>query len=150
MKIFPFLLAILLSANQNLAAADDFIRIDLKNTETLNLALPHKNIIVSLAYPGLAISGICYLDIVADSYHRDIPIENLLQKVSVERVNLNPNQPDPDISIVSSTTIRIHLLEQSYVDGIKLSVKPGSSSLQDAISQSLGKRRTVVVMPRAC
>ena len=125
--------------------ANNILRLSLENTDTANLQIDQAELAVTLAYPMESISGVCSLDIVADSYSRNTEIENLLKQVEIFNFfQHNVIQP----LVISNTVLRVNLAP-SYVDGVRIRTKDGQS-LKSAIAKTLGVERKVVIMPRSC
>ncbi len=120
--------------------------IDLTNTTIVDLSIEESSVGISIDYPGKEISGICSVEIVADSYGRDIPVENLLERIVLES---GPNHGTPAYKVVSPMVIRIDLGLGGFQDSFLLKTKNGET-LASAIKNSLGSNRTVVLMPRTC
>lgn len=144
MKTLICTLALLIGFNSQAELIDNDIH--LSNTITQDLHnLDNTGLTVRVAYPGLGISGVCAIDMIADSYRRDIPIQKLLEVVEISSLLGDAS----NAKVVSSTIIRIPLVLEAFVDLVTLSTKDGSS-LKEAINKSLGENRRVVLMPRAC
>lgn len=143
MKHIILVTLLVLAQNSFGKSIDD--RIYLENTETANLQSDLAELSVSVSYPMEEMSGVCSLDIVADSYNRHHQIEKLLDRVEILNFFELGNQVS---TVISSTVIRVNL-RPSYVDGIIVRTKNGSS-LKEAIAEALGPDRKVVIMPRSC
>lgn len=142
MKTMLMLLT-LLTASPALAAT----RLFLDNTSTLGLQRGESEIEVLVSYPGHTISGVCAIEIVADSYGRVAPIAKL--KDALDFVGgFEPNEGRP-VETISDKALRIELRPGGYLDGVILRTKDGTS-LMATIERTLGVTRQVVVMPRSC
>lgn len=140
------MLVTLLVLAQNSFGKSSNGRIYLGNTETADLQSDLAELSVTVAYPMEEITGVCSLDLVADSYNRHYPIEKFLDRVEI----LNFFEQKKQVStVISSTVIRVNLRAAAYVDGIIVRTKNGSS-LKEAIAETLGPNRKVVIMPRSC
>ena len=130
----------------NALESDTPNRIHLVNTSTSTLDQERNQLMVTVSYPMEQLSGVCAIDIVTDSYNRHNKIEKLLEKVEIKKLMSDDSSK---IEVVSATLIRVNLVESSYLDGFKVRTKNGTT-LKQAISESLGKNRKVVIFPRSC
>lgn len=142
MRIITALL-LSLAASQSFAAEDHF----LENTSVKTLQNENNEMTVFVSYPGRGISGICDIEIVADSFGRQAPIRNLLNALEIKSA-FGSNQDSP-VKVISSMTLRIPLRTGGYTDGAVIRTKDGKS-LRENIERTLGSNRTVVLMPRSC
>lgn len=127
------------------ALANDHIRLD--NTSSESLSVERNQVAVMVSYPGMNISGICDIEITADSYGRRIPISDLQKELIITEA-FAP-RGESAVEVISEKTLRIPLRQHTYVDGVVITTKDGST-LKETIERTLGPRRTVVVMPRSC
>lgn len=113
----------------------------LTNVMTIDLQIKESEIGLSVLYPGPSISGICGIEIRADS-----PIENFLNVIEIKSFD-----PRIQAKLVNSTTIDIDMSTQdmSYVADVSIVTKDGSS-LGNAIKKTLGENRTVIALATTC
>jgi hypothetical protein len=126
-------------------AAEALIFLDNTSVESINV--DRSVLTVLVGYPGNDISGICSIDITADSGHRYKTIRNLIEKLSIVGA-FDPEEVE--VQIVSNKTARIALAPLGYVDGFTLSPKDEQITLRELIENTLGENREIVVMPRSC
>ena len=141
MKNLVLSVLIILFSNLGLAMNQVY----LNNTSQVSLHKDESSMAVLVSYPGKQISGTCSIEIVLDSYWRSVPVSNLLSTMQITGSFHNATQ----VKMVSSTTLRIDLIPQTYIDGIVIQSIDGSS-LRSAIVSALGAMREVVVRPRSC
>jgi hypothetical protein len=118
----------------------------LDNTSLQSLQLNESSVRVMVSYPGHEISGVCEIEIVADSFNRNIPVERLLNEIEV-RSGFGEGAIAPQV--VSEMALRIPLMTGTFTDGITVTTKSGKP-LKEVIESVLGKARRVVVLPRSC
>jgi hypothetical protein len=125
-------------------------QVDVSNTDVINIAVNESSIFASISYPGPTISGICGLEIRADSWNRIRPIKNLLDAVEISAPWENVQ---PVITVENDMTILIDLSsianEMLYATAIQIKTKDGKS-VKDVIQTTLGNDRTVVLVGRTC
>lgn len=135
---------LILGLYTSFANAED-ISVRLANTDTSNLQIEQSQLKVVVDYPTPNVSGICGIDIVADSYFRQHSIEKLLDQVNILDFF---GKDSARYTVISNTRIRIYL-NDSFVDGTILITKDGRT-LKEAIASTLGASRKVVLMPKSC
>lgn len=136
-----------LSLSVNVWALDSTVYLNNTSIESINIDEPFLRILVS--YPGLFVSGVCSIEIVADSYFREKAIRNLVDELNIISAFGSDEAPRRG-QIVSDKTVRFNLIRESYVDGIVIRPKDESLTLRGLIEKTLGKNRKVVAMPRSC
>jgi hypothetical protein len=119
----------------------------LHNIDLLDLRADDSELVVEVAAPGPRTSGICALEIRADAFDRLAPISALFDRLRFSDIF---GRKDPTASMEGELTIVIGLrgLDTSYMDGISISTRDGSS-LRSVIQKTLGER-PVVIIGRAC
>lgn len=118
----------------------------LDNVTVLNLAQGKSEMTIFISYAGPTFSGICAIEIVADGMGRHGSVSPLLGALKFTNPFSLRDQPVQD---VSGRALRIHFFGDSYIGGVKIQTRDGSS-LADVIKNTLGENRRVVVMPRSC
>lgn len=121
----------------------------LDNTSLASINVDQPYIRVMVSYPGISISGVCSIDIVADSYNRDKPIKNLIEQLEIS-TPFGKDKPNREAQIISATTARLALIVDTYLDGVLINPRNPWFNLRDIIEETLGKNRRVVVIPRSC
>lgn len=119
----------------------------LSNTDIVSLDLNQSSLEVSVSYPGPSISGICGVEIRADSYGRFEPISNLLNAITIKEYS----GITPGITIKNNMTILIDAYngQNAYASWFKIETKDGSS-LKHTILSTLGESRKVVLVAVGC
>jgi hypothetical protein len=121
----------------------------LDNTSVENINIDESSLSVLVSYPGKSISGVCSIEIVADSYRRERSIESLIAELDFTNP-FGPGEVSSKIQVVSDKVARFALIPEIHLDGFVLSPRNKTLTLRELIEQILGKDRKVVVMPRSC
>lgn len=144
MKFLPFVL--LVSASASFAWSESPVL--LEYTGLVPVTVDRAVLPLSVAYPGETISGICGVEIRADSYGRGQPIQNFFDAIEIGTDLGDPVFP----AVKNDKTILIDLKPsplQPY--GVWFSVKTKSGrTLKQEIERTLGSNRTVVLVPVGC
>lgn len=146
--LFMFLIAIGLTTGlcKTAKASTEDIQF-ITNTGLINLAVDAPTISLVLPYPGPNISGLCGVEIRADSYNRQKSIKNLLAALSV-RKDLGAT---PIVSLKNNMTVLIDLSAASGSYGTWFSIRTkNGDSLSDTIKATLGDSRLVVLVGVRC
>ena len=128
-------------------ARNDHAGIRLTNTTQASFLVDEPGLAVAVDYPGMQISGVCAIEIVADSYRRGNAMHRLLAELEIQ--NFFGDSKKHGVELVNDTVLRISLIVNTYVDGVVIVSKDGST-LKQVVERTLGKNRTVIVRPRSC
>lgn len=115
------------------------------NTDRHNLGLDQKSLSVGVQYTGANISGVCGIEIRADSNGRHKTIENFLSAIKIKDSNDN----DIDVRILNKLTILFRIPTGKYVYWFSIETKDGST-LKETIKDTLGDPRTVILLGSSC
>lgn len=137
------LIVLLCSFNANAFGPDE---VRLRNIDQTTLMISEPSLIATVNYPGASISGVCGLEIIADSYWRGVPMDKLLDQLNVTKIF---SEQATDVQVVSSTVIRIGLIIGTYVDSVSISTKDGRP-LDQVIRETLGHQQTLILRPHSC
>jgi len=120
---------------------------DISNVELIDLNIESSSINIQLQYPGPMISGLCGVEIRADSHGRHKAIESLLYGVTIANVI----GVEPIVSVKNDMTILIDLTEASgtYVTQFSIQTFDGVS-LKEAIRKTIGEDRIVKLIGVSC
>lgn len=129
------------------AANADVLATDITNMDMIDLNVESSSLSLALQYPGPNISGLCGVEIRANSQGRDKLIHNLLYGVTIT----NDLGVNPIISIKNDMTILIDLSEASGTYTTQFSIKTFDGvSLKEAIRKTLGENRIVKLVGVTC
>lgn len=117
----------------------------ISNTDIYNLDLDQKSLSVGVLYPGPNISGICGIEIRADSYGRHKTIKNFLSAIKVKHSNGN----DIGVRIVNESTTLFRLPIGGYGFWFSIETNDGRT-LKETIRDTLGNSRTVILLGSSC
>lgn len=123
--------------------------LNLNNTNAVNLNISKSSIDVLVSYPGEDSSGVCGLEIRADSLFRNQPISAFIAKLVITGVH---NRETDVVKVMGPTLAVVPLRANSYIDGINITTIDGSS-LAETIRRTMGKngeKRRVIVVARSC
>ena len=131
----------------SLAHASTAQSIDISNTSVISLSNQQPSMSFVLAYPGPRISGLCGVEVRADSHGQAKTIGDLLAALDVK----NDLGVEPKVILKNDRTI---LLDLSAATGgfgtwFSLHTKDGSA-LEDTIDKTLGPNRTVILLGVTC
>jgi hypothetical protein len=124
-------------------------QLDIDNTSYFDLSTEtESSLLLVVQYPG-KISGVCGLEIRADSYNRAIPISGLQSELQLrETFGAKP----PILKVQNETTLRMDLQDGGFQTSIEMKTKSGKA-LRDVIQESIGAEgitRHVVLVPTSC
>lgn len=130
------------------SSTDDAIYVS--NTDIINLDLDKKSVTIAVPYPGTKISGVCGIEIRADSYGRNLAIKNFLDEILITSSfgpdRLNKIKP----RILNDMTIFFAIPDNNaYGFWFSIETKNGST-LNQTIRDTLGDSRNVVLLGSSC
>jgi hypothetical protein len=134
-------------ATTAMAATDGIRKVDVHLDTVVEVSQEQSSAISArVAYPGLAISAVCslQLQLVGDT---ETEIAPLLDAIDVK--GIYDESAIPRATLRDATTIDISLLLETYVDAVSISTKDGSS-LANAVQRALGKGKKVVLTAKGC
>ncbi len=140
-----FLTLILISLFTLSAQAQDFNGMDITEQKSLNVA--DSSVSAVFHYPGQNEWGICAVQVIASRYGTMQTIDQLVQNLDVYTM-LSGSNATP-VHIVNKLSFEVKILPWTYVDGVSIVTKDGSS-LGDTISRALGPHSKVIMRPRFC
>jgi hypothetical protein len=145
MKTIATVMTLILSGFSLTSQASDGW-IDVENISAESLQVDLAAVSVAVSYPGKEISGICGVEIRADSWGRVDPIEKF-----VKAVNIASDYNDICVTVKDAITVDVDLphSEGLYMAAFTVKTKNGKS-LKEVIRQTLGDNRTVVLIGRSC
>ncbi|MES2769680.1 MAG: hypothetical protein V4596_11105 [Bdellovibrionota bacterium] len=147
MKKLIALLIMNISMTGYLAQASANTVINISNTDMISLQTNKSEMSLAVSYPGSDISGVCGVEIRADSYNRHQSIANLLSAIKV----VNNMGVDPVVSIQNEMTILMDLRAAKWGYGTWFSIHTkNGKSLKEVILETLGENRTVVLVGVSC
>lgn len=146
-QLATWLSVILLSIGYSTVQAETNDEIFISNTDIVNLNINESSLAISVSYPGPSISGVCGIEIRADSYGRFQPISNFLNAITIK----DYSGATPPITIKNNMTMLIDVYngESAYLVSFKIETKDGSS-LKQTILSTLGESRKVVLVGVGC
>lgn len=115
------------------------------NMDVFNLDLDQNSISVNVPYPGPTISGVCGIEIRADSYGRQKAIEDFLSAINIT----HPSGNGLEIKIINRSTLLFRFPLGGYAFWFSIETKDGSS-LKQTIKDTLGNSRTVILLGSSC
>lgn len=123
--------------------------LEITNTTIIDMQSQAASVDFVIHYPGPWISGICGVEIRADSYNRHRPISNLL-----ERLDITSWQGGLGLSPLAENATVLHIPvvpadSSLYLATFRIATRDGGS-LAQAIEDALGPGRTVIMVPRYC
>lgn len=141
------ILVILICSPQFLFAKTSAPQFDIKNTDRIDLQMDVSSATFGVLYPGSDISGLCGVEIRADSFGREKSIQTFLDSLEVVKTL----GVFPKVSKSNDMTITIDLSDavDSFGTWFLLKTKSGQT-FRDVIVQTLGEGRTVVLIGKTC
>jgi hypothetical protein len=116
---------------------------EISNTSLINLAGYVSEKSFSIPYPGPTISGVCSVEIRADSFRRSDSIEKLLGAIEI----VNDLGIVPVVSVKNNMTILLDFTAANNMYGTWFTIRTkGDESLENAIINTLGQDRKVVLV----
>lgn len=120
---------------------------NISNTDMINLQTNDSKMSLSVQYPGPEISGVCGVEIRADSYNRHISIAGLLNAIEV----VNDLGIAPVVSVQNDMTVLMDLSSAKWAYGTWFSIHTkNGKSLKEVILETLGENRKVVLVAVGC
>lgn len=119
----------------------------ISNTDIYDLKLNEVKASFYVPYPGANISGICGLEIRADSYRRNQEIKNFLDAIRVTFwIGTSGEAP---VEVKNDTTLFWSIPTGGYGYWFEIETKDGKT-LKQTIEETLGESRTVLILGSSC
>jgi hypothetical protein len=141
------ILAAMMIANSAMAATDGHRMVEMYLDTVVDLSQEaSSDIVARVEYPGLGDGAVCLLELVATGESR-APISALLEAIDVKPEFYE--QAGPRAMVRDANTIDLSLILQTYVDGVFISTKDGST-LYSTVQRVLGTNAKVRLIAKGC